>query len=669
MTKQKEEENQNKKSNEQGQDRQKQNGSNGTGKHRVSASGFDFDEELKKLPARSGVYLMRGHNDTIIYVGKAKNLHSRVRSYFRSNIGRGPAIDQMVRQIERFEYIVTDSELEALILENNFIKEYRPKYNTLLVDDKTYPYIRVTVGETYPRVLFSRTRKKDKSRYFGPFSNAAAVRDTIELLNRMYGLRDCTRVLPRDQDKERPCLNYYMKRCSGPCRAGSISEEEYRKNVELALSFLAGKYEPVLDDLQSRMEKASQELNFEEAAKDRDLISSVQQVAQKQKITQGMEEERDIIGVARDEENPDVDAVIQTFFIRAGRLIGREHFYMSHVGGKTRAEILSEFLKQFYSGTPYIPKEIMLPEPIEDQEVIEQWLGKRREGKVAIRVPRKGQQEKLVELAQDNAQLLLKKDRERMKREEGRTIGAVHEIASLIHIPTADRIESYDISNISGFANVGSMVVFEKGKPKKSDYRKFRIKTVAGPDDYACMREVLTRRFQHGLDVKNENPNETLDSFSHFPDLILMDGGKGQVNVALQVLDGLGLSIPVAGMVKDDHHRTRGLYYQNKELAMDPASEGFKLITRIQDETHRFAIEYHRSLRSKEQVHSLLDDIPGVGPARRKALMRSFHSIEEIEKASVDELAQIPEIPRSTAKEIYTYFHREEDAIEDKKLQ
>ena len=647
-------------------DRENQSGT--SKRSRISVTGFDFDEELSKLPARPGVYMMHDAKDAIIYVGKAKSLHNRVRSYFRANIGRGPAIDQMVRQIARFEYIVTDSELEALILENNLIKEHRPKYNTLLVDDKTYPYIRVTVQEEYPRLVFSRTRKKDKARYFGPYSSAAAVRDTIELLNRMYGLRDCARVLPRDVDKERPCLNYHMKRCTGPCRSGEITAEAYRERVNLALEFLSGNYAVVLRDLKGKMTAASENLNFEEAAKYRDLLNSVQQVAQRQKMSGDTDDNRDIIGIAMDAENSDADAVIQTFFIRDGRLMGREHFYMNHVGGKTTDEILSEFLKQFYGGTPFIPKEIMLPEEIEDRQVIEQWLSQRREGKVAIRIPQKGQKEKLVSLAMENAALLLQKDRERMKREEGRTIGAVHEIASLLGLSKADRMESYDISDISGFANVGSMVVYEKGKPKRSDYRKFRIRSVAGPDDYACMREVLTRRFTHGLQETRQlqetgrEDEETFGSFTHFPDLILMDGGKGQVNICLQVLGELGLSIPVAGMVKDDSHRTRGLYYNNVEIPIDTHGEGFKLITRIQDETHRFAIEYHRSIRSKEQVHSRLDDIPGVGPARKKALMRTYRSIEEIARADAGELSQIPEIPLSVAEEIVAYFAEKNDS-------
>ena len=628
-----------------------------------TAAGFRMQDELAKLPKKPGVYIMHNEQDAIIYVGKAKILHNRVRSYFRSNIGRGPAIDQMVKQIAWFEYIVTDSELEALILENNLIKEHRPKYNTLLVDDKTYPYIKVTVGDEYPRILFARIRKKDKAKYFGPFTSAAAVHDTIELLNRMYGLRDCGRNLPRDIGKERPCLNYHMKRCTGPCVAGGISPGEYRERVDLALEFLSGNYGRILKDLQGKMERAAEALNYEEAARYRDLMQSVRQVSQKQKMSEGVGEDRDIVGIAMDQEDYDAEAVIQTFFIRDGRLMGREHFYMSHVGGKTKEEILSEFLKQFYAGTPFIPREIMIPEPVEDQTVIEEWLTQKREGKVSVLVPQKGKKERLVELAAQNAALLLHKDKERLKREEGRTIGAVHEIAGLLGLQKADRMESYDISDINGFANVGSMVVYEKGKPKRSDYRKFRIKTVAGPDDYACMHEVLMRRFTHGLQeaarMREENRDEELGSFTRFPDLILMDGGRGQVNICLEVLSELGLDIPVAGMVKDDHHRTRGLYFRNREIPIDTHSEGFKLITRIQDETHRFAIEYHRSLRSKAQVHSRLDEIPGVGPARKKALMRTFRSVEEIMQADREELARIPEIPEETAESIYRYFHPE----------
>ena len=618
---------------------------------------FNFEEELKKLPRKPGVYIMRDDKDVILYVGKAINLHNRVRSYFRENIGRGPAIDQMVSLIARFEYIETDSELEALVLENNLIKENSPKYNTLLKDDKTYPYIKVTVGEDYPRILFSRTMKKDKSRYFGPYTSAAAVKDTIELLNKLYQLRTCNRVLPRDTGLERPCLNYHIKQCLAPCQ-GYVSKEEYRQQVAGALEFLNGNYSPILKDLEEKMKKAAEAMEFEDAARYRDLLSSVRQVSQKQKITEGVGEDKDILALYQDE----TEAVVQVFFVRDGKLIGREHYYMTHVPENNKPAILQDFVKQFYAGTPFIPRELMLQYEIEDAELIEKWLSERKGSRVYLKVPKIGSKEKLVELAAQNAKLVLSQDREKLKREEGRTIGAVKEISDLLQLPLTGtaRMEAYDISNINGFENVGSMVVYEKGKPKRSDYRKFKIKSVSGPDDYACMREVLTRRFRHGMEESKELEEQEMDqeygSFTKFPDLILMDGGRGQVNIALSVLEELGIDIPVCGMVKDDNHRTRGLYYHNIELPIDTHSEGFKLITRIQDEAHRFAIEYHRSLRSKTQVKSVLDDIPGVGPARRKALMRHFKSLEEIRQASVEELMEIPEMNERTAEEIVTFF-------------
>lgn len=599
---------------------------------------------------------MHDEKDNIIYVGKAINLHNRVRSYFRKNIGRGPQIDKMVSLISRFEYIVTDSELEALVLENNLIKEHSPKYNTMLKDDKTYPYIKVTMGEEYPRVLFSRQMKKDRSRYFGPYTSATAVKDTIELINKLYQLRTCNRNLPRDCGNDRACLNYHIGQCMAPCQ-GYITKEEYQERVKKALDFLNGSYQDTLRELEQKMQKASEELEFEEAIRYRDLYNSVKQIASKQKITDSDGEDKDIIALAAQEQ----DAVVQVFFVRGGKLIGREHFYMTHVSGTPRTQILLDFVKQFYAGTPFIPRELMLQEEIEDVEVIEQWLTKRKGSRVYIRVPKIGSKEKLVELAAKNAMLVLSQDKERIRREEGRTIGAVKEISSLLGIEHVDRMEAFDISNISGFANVGSMVVFEKGKPKRSDYRKFKIKTVSGPDDYACMREVLTRRFVHGMEEKEELQEKEfeneLGSFTKFPDLLLMDGGKGQVNIALQVLEELKLSIPVCGMVKDDNHNTRGLYYNNEEINISRNSEGFKLITRIQDEAHRFAIEYHRSLRSKTQVKSVLDEIPGVGPSRRKALMRRFRSIEEVKNADVETLAGLDEIPESVARGIYDFFH------------
>ncbi len=612
---------------------------------------FDIQEELKKLPARPGVYIMHDEKDAIIYVGKAISLRNRVRQYFQASRNKGAKIDRMVTQIRRFEYIVTDSELEALVLECNLIKEHQPKYNTMLKDDKTYPYIKVTLGEPFPRVLFSRSMKKDKSRYFGPYTSAGAVKDTIELISKLYHLRTCSRVLPRDEGKERPCLNYHIKQCQAPCQ-GYIGQEEYAKNVAQAMEFLNGNYKPVLSMLEERMQEAADRMDFEEAIQQRELLNSVKQVAQKQKITSGDGEDKDVIALASD----DRDAVVQVFFVRGGRLIGRDHFYLRVAQDDTPGAILNSFLKQFYSGTPFIPREIMLQEEIEDGALIQEWLGNRRGGRVYIRVPKKGTKEKLVELAAKNAQMVLTQDREKIKREEGRTIGAMKEIASLLGLTGVSRVEAFDISNISGFESVGSMVVYEKGKPKTSDYRKFKIKTVKGPDDYASMEEVLTRRFSHGL-AERDSKEAEFGSFSRFPDLIMMDGGKGQVNVALRVLDHLNLNIPVCGMVKDDNHRTRGLYYQNEEIPIERSSEGFRLITRIQDEAHRFAIEYHRSLRGKQQVHSVLDDIEGIGETRRKALMRRFKSLEAIRDATIEELARTESMNLAAARKVYDFFH------------
>lgn len=644
---------------------EKRKGNAGTDRIGTGVLMFNFEEELKKLPKNPGVYMMHDANDSIIYVGKAVNLHNRVRSYFRKIVGRGPQIDKMVEQIARFEYIVTDSELEALVLENNLIKEHCPKYNTMLKDDKTYPYIKVTLGEDYPRVLFSRQMKKDKSKYFGPYTSAAAVKDTIELLNRLYCLRTCNRVLPRDIGLDRPCLNFHIKQCLAPCQ-GYISKEDYRGRVNQAMDFLNGNYAPLLNDLQEKMLQASENMEFEDAIRYRDLYNSVKSVAQKQKITDSDGEDKDIIALAKE----DTDAVVQVFFVRDGKLIGREHYYMTHVSGQSKAQILLDFVKQFYAGTPYIPKALVLQEEIEDIGILEKWLSARKGNRVYIQVPKIGAKEKLVELAAQNARLVLSQDKERIKREEGRTIGAVKEIAGWLGLEPEKlvRMEAFDISNISGFQNVGSMVVYEKGKPKRSDYRKFRIKTVSGPDDYACMHEVLTRRLVHGMEESRELEEKELEkefgSFSRLPDLILMDGGRGQVNIALRVLEELHIHIPVCGMVKDDNHRTRGLYYNNVEIPIDSRSEGFKLITRIQDEAHRFAIEYHRSLRSKSQVKSVLDDIPGIGEVRRKALMRHFKSIEDIKNAEVEELLQVDGINHPQAEAIYTFFRKQEQSSE-----
>ena len=613
---------------------------------------FNIQEELKKLPGKPGVYLMHDEKDAIIYVGKAISLKNRVRQYFQSSRNKGAKIEQMVTHISRFEYIVTDSELEALVLECNLIKEHRPKYNTMLMDDKAYPFIKVTVNEPFPRVMMARRMKKDKAKYFGPYTSAGAVKDTIELIRKLYHIRSCNRSLPKDIGKERPCLNYHIHQCYAPCQ-GYISREEYRKSIDEVVRFLNGNYDPILKELEEKMLDASENLEFEKAIEYRELLASVQKIAQKQKITDTAGDDRDIIAMASEGE----DAVVQVFFIRGGRLIGRDHFYLKIAENDTKSEILSSFIKQFYAGTPYIPAELMLPEEIEDQEIIEEWLTTRREHKVRLRIPKKGTKEKLVELAQKNAQMVLKNDKERLKREEGRTIGAVKELEKILGLTGIIRMEAYDISNTSGFDSVGSMVVYEHGKPKRNDYRKFKIKSVQGPDDYASMNEVLTRRFEHGL-RERQDESET-GGFQAFPDLIMMDGGRGQVNIALEVLEKLNLHIPVCGMVKDDNHRTRGLYFNNVELPIDRNSECFRLITRIQDEAHRFAITFHRQLRSKGQVHSILDDIPGVGPARRKDLMRSFENIEAIRNATVEDLKELPSMNEKSAQEVYKFFHQD----------
>ncbi|MDD6194431.1 MAG: excinuclease ABC subunit UvrC [Lachnospiraceae bacterium] len=618
---------------------------------------FSIEEELAKLPDAPGVYIMHDARDAIIYVGKALSLRHRVRQYFQPSHNEGIKKAQMVKQIAYFEYIVTDSELEALVLECNLIKEHRPKYNTMLRDDKTYPYIKVTLGEMYPRVLFSRQVQKDKSKYFGPFTSAGAVKDTIDLVQKIYHLRTCNKKFPENFGKERPCLNYHMKQCPGVC-TGKVSPQEYRESVEGALAFLNGSYQPVIQMLEEKMSKAAEEMEFEKAAEYRDLLGSVNACMQKQKITNANQaDDKDIVAVAQSGE----DAVVQVFFVRSGKLIGREHFFMNVRLEETESEIVAGFLQQFYGGTPVIPKEIHLQQPIAEQDVIEEWLSAKKGQRVYLKIPQKGMKNKMVELAQKNAGMVLEQDKERIKKEEGRTIGALKEIAGLLGLEHLSRMEAFDISNINGFQTVGSMVVFEKGKPLRSDYRKFKLKTVTGPDDYGAMREVLTRRFTHGLQERKElqekGLEESLGSFSKFPDVIMMDGGRGQVNICLEVLEEMGISIPVCGMVKDDHHRTRGLYFNNREIPIDKTSEGFLLITRLQDEAHRFAIEYHRSLRSKSQTHSFLDDIEGIGPARRKALMKRFESAEEMAGATIEELAETPSMDLPSATALFNYLH------------
>lgn len=644
-------------------------------------SNFNISEELKKIPQTPGVYLMHDSHDDVIYVGKAINLKRRVSSYFRQSTKKSLKIQSMVSNVSRFEYILTDSELEALILECNLIKEYRPKYNTMLMDDKTYPYVMVTVSEDYPRIVMARRMKKDGNKYFGPFTSGGAVRDTIELLQKMFQIRSCRKsivvkqsedntheakdetALSQAQQREvptvngRPCLYYHMGQCGGACQ-GYISKEEYAENVVKAVRFLEGNYKETIKELEEKMQEASAQLDFEKAMEYRDLINSIYHVAGNQKITTHKFEDRDIIAYA-EEGN---DAVVQVFFVRNGKLIGREHFYLTTVPGDTGTDIITSFIKQYYIGTPFIPHQLLVQEEVEEAELLSQMLSRNQNYTVKIVHPKKGSKEKLVELAAKNARNLLEQNKEKYRREQKKTIGAVREIGELIGVEGIHRIESYDISNTSGYESVASMIVYEEGKPKRNSYRKFKIKTVQGPDDYASMEEVLLRRFKHGLDERNkldmEDGDYELGSFSKFPDIIMMDGGKGQVNVALKVLDELGIRIPVCGMVKDDHHNTRGLYYNNEEIPIDIHSEGFRLITRIQDETHRFAIEYHRKLRGKKEVKSILDDIPGVGPSRRKALMRHFKSIDAVRKAEIDQLVQVDSVTEKVAKDIYKYFHK-----------
>lgn len=618
---------------------------------------FDIKEELKKLPAKPGVYLMHDKSDAIIYVGKAISLKNRVRQYFQAGRRVSPKIERMISQIDHFEYIITDSEVEALVLENNLIKEHEPKYNTMLKDDKTYPYIKATVYEDFPRLIYSRQTKKDKCKYFGPFTNVTAARDTLEFAHKIYRIRTCRRVLPRDIGKERPCLNYHIGKCNAPCQ-GYISKEEYNKNFNKALKLIEGDYKQVIEYLEEKMYEASEKMEYEQAAVCRDLIESVKKMSVKQKINDFGGMDRDVVALARTNE----EAVVQVFFIREGKLIGRDHFHLKGSYGEKENDMLQAFIKQFYAGTPFIPREVMVEYEVTESELIEKWLSEKRGGKVSIIVPKKGQKERLVELAHKNAAMVLTKDMEKIKREEERTTGAMKQISGWLGLEDVSRVESYDISNISGFLSVGSMVVFDDGKPKKSEYRKFRIKTVEGPNDYASMYEVLKRRFSHGLmeieQLNEKNFSTEFGSFTKFSDLIMMDGGVGQVHIAMQVLSELDIDIPVCGMVKDDNHRTRGLFFDEHEIPIDTNSEGFRLMTRIQDEVHRFAIEYHRSLRSKEQVKSILDDIPGIGEKRRKALMKHFASIEAIKNAAIDELAQAESMNEKAAASVYKFFHQ-----------
>ena len=555
---------------------------------------------------------------------------------------RSPKIEKMITLIDYFEYIVTDSELEALVLENNLIKEHKPKYNTMLKDDKSYPFMKVTVQEDFPRVLFARQMKRDGAKYFGPYTSAAAVKDTIELIQKLYGIRTCNKSLPKEIGLGRPCLYHQMKQCAAPCQ-GYISKEEYALRIDKLLGFLNGDYKKVLAELEQKMKEKAAELEFEEAAEYRDLIESVQHVTGSQRVVKTGGIDRDVIAMARKGS----ETVVSVFFVRDGKLLGREHFHVEHSEADTGSQIITAFIKQYYEGTPFVPNEMLTEFAVEEQVLLEEWLGQRRGGRVHIITPQKGEKSKMIDLARENASVVLSRDLEKIKREEARTVGAANELAQMLGLPSADRLEAFDISNTSGYQSVASMVVFEKGRARKNAYRKFKLRTVTGPDDYKSMEEVLTRRF-------------TDERFDVYPDILMMDGGRGQVNIALKVLDELHLNIPVCGMVKDDNHRTRGLYYNNKEISFPRNSEVFGMITRLQDEAHRFAITYHKQLRGKEQVHSILDDIKGVGPARRKALMQHFKEIGKIKDATVKELSSVDGVTPQVAEEIYRFFHEDE---------
>ena len=615
---------------------------------------FDIQEQLKLLPEEPGVYLMKNKNDKIIYVGKAVSLKNRVRQYFQSSKNHSSKVKSMVSNIASFEYIITDSELEALILECNLIKQYRPKYNVLLRDDKTYPYIKVTVNEDFPRIMKVRRVLKDKAKYFGPYTNVGAVNDTLEIIRNIYPIRNCNVDIPKAiRNSARPCLNYHIKKCVGPC-TGNVSKEEYRKMIDEIILFLSGKEETLIEILKEKMNSCAMEFKFEDAAIYRDKIKNLEEIMEKQKIdASNSDVNQDVIALARTEE----EACVQVFFMRNSKIIGREHFILEGVEGSKSDSILGSFVKQFYMEQEYIPKEIIIDEELEDRYILEQWLSDKKGSKVTITIPQKGEKKGLVLMVRKNAMEYLNKFSHLNKQKYEKSIGALTQLTELLKLETMPkRIEAYDISNTNGFDSVGSMVVYEHGKPKRNDYRKFKIKTVQGPDDYASMNEVLTRRFGHGLREQQEE-SET-GGFQIFPDLIMMDGGRGQVNIALEVLEKLHLHIPVCGMVKDDNHRTRGLYFNNTELPIDRNSECFRLITRIQDEAHRFAITFHRQLRSKGQVHSVLDDIPGVGPARRKDLMRCFENIDAIRNATVEELKELPSMNEKSAQEVYKFFHQ-----------
>jgi len=617
---------------------------------------FDLEEQLKALPDKPGVYIMKNEKGQIIYIGKAVSLKNRVRQYFQNSRNHSLKVRAMVDNIEEFEYIITDSELEALILECNLIKKHKPKYNILLKDDKHYPYIKVTMNEDYPRVIMTRKIEKDKAKYFGPYSGAHAVRETIEIIKKLFPIRTCKKALGKDV-KDRPCLNYHIGRCLAPCQ-GDVNKEDYRSMMKDICLFLSGKQDELIEELEIKMNDAAEKMEFEKAADLRDKISAIRQIQEKQKVISSALEDEDVIAFAQSEDK----TCIQVFFIRGGKLIGREHFMLTEMDDVTTREILTQFVKQFYSGTVFIPREILLQEEIDEINIIESWLTGKRGSKVYIKIPQKGEKKELLDMAARNAYVTLQNFSEKLIREKQMSQGAIEELSDILELETIPtRIEAFDISNIQGTDPVGSMVVFIDGKQRNSEYRRFKIKTVTGPDDYGSMSEIIERRFKHGLEeisrIKEQGLSDELNKFSYFPDLVLIDGGEGQVNAALNVLKKLNIDIPVCGMVKDDRHRTRGLVYNGKEVSIPHNSEAFKLITRIQDEAHRFAISYHRSLRGKELTTSVLDEVKGIGDVRKKSLMKHFGSIEKIKSATVEELQKAPGMNIKSAEAVYEFFH------------
>ena len=620
---------------------------------------FDFEYHLKNLPSKPGVYLMKNSLGEVIYVGKAKILKNRVKSYFQNSKNHSEKVRVMVKHIAEFEYIVTDSEMEALILECNLIKKYSPRYNILLKDDKFYPFIKITVNDDFPRVFVTRNYSKDGSKYFGPYTNGTAVYETINLINKIFPLRTCKLLIKEGGEPVRPCLNYHIKKCFGPC-GGYISKEEYGKMIKDVIDILSGKDTTVLKVLQSEMEEASINLEFEKAADLRDKILAIKAIVEKQKIFKTMEGDEDFINIYRDEK----DSCIQVFFSRDGKILGREHFIFENTAEDSIEEILEEFITSFYGGTAKVPRTIYVP-ALSNVELVEEYLTIKRGAKVWIKVPQKGQKREMLEMVKNNAQITLEKFKDKYLRDKEINKIALEELQELLDLEIwPSRIEAYDISNIQGVDSVGSMIVFEEGRSKNSDYRRFRIKTVKGANDYDSMREILTRRFSHGLEevkaIQESKLQFSAGKFSNFPDLIMMDGGKGQINIALEVLRDLNINIPVCGLVKDDKHATRGIIYNNEELIINRSSNLMQLIRRIQDEVHRFAITYHRSLRDKRTLHSVLDDIPNVGEKRRRALLMKFGSVDNIKNATLEQLLETPSINNKAAESIYQYFNGNE---------